>query len=151
MLSFGLVPRSRSKVFQYGDREMSLSPLLRRPGLPNRATRGDYWSCPGRGWKSRKPYRVYEGAFHTHLPAVEWTRPSALHTSEQPEYRLIIPVSDHSTMGQIEAIAIRLKKVFDSMGSRRQRSKPEPSLCPSFAFKGKPSVFRSNCYYFLKV
>ena len=53
-------------------------------------------------------------------------------------------------MNQIETVAIRHEKVYESMGTRRQPPKPEHSLCPSFAFKGNPTPFRPNRRSFLK-
>ena len=100
---------------------------------------GDYVACM-RGLFSRTSPRWSE------REQVRYT-----HRNLLAEYRLVVPLSDQTTMDQLETTAIRHGRVFESINTRRPPPKPEHSLCPSFAYKGDSPAFHSNRRPFVKV
>ena len=99
---------------------------------------GDYVACM-RGLFSRTSPRWSE------REEVRYT-----HRNLLAEYRPVVPLTDQTTMDQLETTAIRHGRVFESMNTRRPPLKPEHSLCPSFAYKGDSPAFRSNRRPFVK-
>lgn len=72
------------------------------------------------------------------------------HRNLLPDFRVAIPISNDTTMDELELSAIRHEKILESASTRRPPPKPEHSLCPSFAYRGPATSFRPNRRPFFK-